>query len=107
MLSRRVALCIDYARHMNRFQNSQYEDPFAIGVNIETGGHVFQLMISNSQSSNEPGFLANAEGEWKTGNVFLGLISLDLIKITYSRYILLFLTRTAKRKHIVYFVIIF
>lgn len=72
MLNRRVALCIDYAMHMNRFEDSQFEDPFAIGVNIETGGHVFQLMISNSQSSNEPGFLSNAEGEWETGDVFLG-----------------------------------
>lgn len=72
MLNRRVALCIDYAMHMNRFEGSQFEDPFAIGVNIETGGHVFQLMISNSQSSNEPGFLSNAEGNWESGDVFLG-----------------------------------
>lgn len=72
MLNRRVALCIDYAMHMNRFENSSYEDPFAIGVNIDTGGHVFQLMISNAQSSNEPGFLSNAEGNWMDGDVYLG-----------------------------------
>lgn len=72
MLNRRLALCVDYAMHMNRFEGSSFEDPFAIGVNIETGGHVFQLMISNSQSSNEPGFLSNAEGNWESGDVFLG-----------------------------------
>lgn len=72
MLNRRVSLCIDYAMHMNRYENSVFEDPLAIGVNIETGGHVFQLMISNSQSSNAPTFLSNAEGNWESGDVFLG-----------------------------------
>ena len=28
-----------------------------LGVDIETGGHVFQLLFSNAQSTNEPGFI--------------------------------------------------
>jgi hypothetical protein len=41
-------------------------------VDIETGGHVFQLLFSNAQSTNEPGFLSNAEGNWGDGDIFFG-----------------------------------
>ncbi|MDG1980071.1 MAG: DUF5777 family beta-barrel protein, partial [Flavobacteriaceae bacterium] len=34
---------------------------------IETGGHVFQLLFTNSQSSNEPGFMSSAEGDMVFG----------------------------------------
>ena len=37
-------------------------------------GHVFQLLFSNAQSTNEPGFLSNAEGNWEDGDIFFDLI---------------------------------
>ena len=39
----------------------------AFGLDIETGGHVFQLLFTNSQSSNEPGFMSSAEGDMVFG----------------------------------------
>ena len=33
----------------------------------KTGGHVFQLLFTNSQSSNEPGFMSSAEGDMVFG----------------------------------------
>lgn len=35
---------------------------------LKTGGHVFQLLFSNAQSTNEPGFISNAEGDWGNGD---------------------------------------
>ena len=63
---------VDYAYNFNRDSNSLFSDPLTIGVDIETGGHVFQLLFSNAQSTNEPGFLSNAEGNWGDGNIFFG-----------------------------------
>lgn len=71
-ISNRVSLNMDYAVNLSRAEESVYNDPFTIGVDLETGGHVFQLLFSNAQSSNEPGFLSNAEGSWAEGDVFFG-----------------------------------
>jgi hypothetical protein len=71
-VSKRMSLNADYAYNFNRAKNSLYKNPLTLGLDIETGGHVFQLLFSNAQSTNEPGFLSNAEGNWATGDVFFG-----------------------------------
>ncbi len=71
-LSKRFSLNIDYVPHFNRASNSAFVNPLTIGVDIETGGHVFQLLFTNAQSANEPGFISNAEGDWAEGKIFFG-----------------------------------
>jgi hypothetical protein len=71
-VSKRMSINADYAFNFNRSKNSLYNNPLTFGLDIETGGHVFQLLFSNAQSTNEPGFLSNAEGDWANGNVFFG-----------------------------------
>lgn len=71
-VNKRMSINADYAYNFNRAKNSLYKNPLTIGLDIETGGHVFQLLFSNAQSTNEPGFLSNAEGNWANGNVFFG-----------------------------------
>jgi len=71
-LSRRMSLNIDYVYNFSRYNRSIYKNPLTIGVDIDTGGHVFQLLFTNAQSSNEPGFISNAEGDWSKGNIFFG-----------------------------------
>lgn len=39
---------------------------------IETGGHVFELIFSNSQAMTEPDVLANTTGEWGKGDIYFG-----------------------------------
>lgn len=71
-LNKRLSLNMDYSYNFNRAEESVYTNPLSIGLDIETGGHVFQLLFSNAQSTNEPGFLSNAEGSWKDGEIFFG-----------------------------------
>ncbi len=71
-ISKRMSFNVDYAYNVNRASNSLFSNPFTIGVDIETGGHVFQLLFSNAQSTNESGFLSSAEGNWSEGNIFFG-----------------------------------
>lgn len=71
-LTKRFALIADYGFHMNRVDNSVFKNPLAMGIEIETGGHVFQLHVSNSQAMFENGFLGQARGDWSDGSVFLG-----------------------------------
>lgn len=71
-LSKRLSLNLDYLYNFNRASNSTFRNPLSIGLDIETGGHVFQLLFSNAQSTNEPGFMSNAEGDWSAGEIYFG-----------------------------------
>ena len=71
-LSKRVSLNIDYAAHLNRTSTSIYNNPLSVGVDVETGGHVFQMHFTNSQGIHEAGFLGNTTGDWSKGDVFFG-----------------------------------
>ncbi len=63
-LSKRMSINLDYVYNFSRYKKSIYSNPLTIGLDVETGGHVFQLLFSNAQSTNEPGFISNAEGKW-------------------------------------------
>jgi len=43
----------------------------SLGVDIETGGHVFQLHLTNSQGLTE-NFLTETTGDWLDGDIFFG-----------------------------------
>ena len=45
---------------------------FSLGWDIETGGHVFQLVFSNSQSMLETQYLAQTTGTWGNGDIYFG-----------------------------------
>ncbi|MEW7290250.1 DUF5777 family beta-barrel protein [Aquimarina sp. 2304DJ70-9] len=71
-ISKRMSFNLDYVYNFSRASKSIYNNPLTVGLDIETGGHVFQLLFSNAQSTNEPGFISNAEGDWNDGDVFFG-----------------------------------
>jgi hypothetical protein len=47
-------------------------NPLTIGLDINTGGHQFQLIFSNSQGTNETSILTNTAGSWSHGHVYFG-----------------------------------
>ena len=62
-LSKRMSFNAEYVYNMSRAEASPFDNSYAFGLDIETGGHVFQLLFTNSQSTNEPGFINSAEGD--------------------------------------------
>ena len=70
--TKRLSINADYIYNFNRSEESSYVNPLSIGIDIDTGGHIFQLMFSNAQSANEPGFISNAEGDWSEGDIYFG-----------------------------------
>jgi len=71
-LSKRWSLNMDYAAHLNRASNSVYKNPLSIGVDLDTGGHIFQMHFTSSQAIHEAGFLGQTTGDWTKGDVFFG-----------------------------------
>jgi hypothetical protein len=71
-LSRRVAFVIDYHYIISGVDKNIYTNPLSMGVDIETGGHVFQLHFSNSQGMNEKAFITNTTDKWSKGEIRFG-----------------------------------
>ena len=69
--SKRMAFTVDYFYRINGRDNDNY-DPLSIGVDIETGGHVFQLHFSNATGMNERAFINETTGSWGKGEVRFG-----------------------------------
>ena len=44
----------------------------SIGFDIETGGHVFQLHVTNSQGMFERAFIGETTGKWSAGDLYFG-----------------------------------
>jgi len=74
-LSKRVALNVEYY-YVYRANASSlpvtYYNPLSVGIDIETGGHVFQIMLTNSQAMREGGFIGKTTGNWSDGGIHLG-----------------------------------
>jgi hypothetical protein len=71
-LGARWSINMEYGLHLNRSSTSLYNNPFSIGVDLETGGHVFQLHFTNSQSMNTNGVFGTSTGDWAEGDVYFG-----------------------------------
>ena len=71
-MTKRLSLNMDYAAHLNRASGSPYRDPLSIGLDLESGGHVFQMHFTSSQGIHEAAYLGNSTGNWATGDVYFG-----------------------------------
>ncbi len=74
-LSKRVSLNAEYFYSYTPHRESldtRYYNAFSLGFDIETGGHVFQLMVTNSQGMREGSFIPQTTGNWFDGDIHLG-----------------------------------
>lgn len=69
--SNRVAVDVEYY-HQMRDLPENIENALAVGVEIETGGHVFQLIFSNAVQMIEKGFLTETSGNFFDGDIHFG-----------------------------------
>lgn len=71
-LGARWSLNMDYGLHLNRADSSPFKNPLSVGIDLETGGHVFQMHFTNAQPMNTNGFLGQGSGDWTDGDFYFG-----------------------------------
>ncbi len=71
-ISKRVALTGDYYYVFPDQLDPQYHNSLALGIDIETGGHVFQLHFTNSLGMVEKQFIGETTGQWGQGDIQYG-----------------------------------
>lgn len=71
--TKRAAVTFEYMARANKFTNATtYYDSMGIGLDIETGGHVFQVHLTNSLGITENQFITKTIDSWKDGGMRLG-----------------------------------
>ena len=74
-LSRRISLNAEYFylfKPSNETLTAAIYNPLSLGIDIETGGHVFQIICTNSVGMEENAFLAHTTGKWLDGDIHIG-----------------------------------
>ena len=84
-MNKRTAFTWDYYYLLNGIQDDVNYNPLSIGVDIETGGHVFQLHVSNSAGMNERAFITETTGSWEKFDVRLGFNLSRIFQISHKK----------------------
>jgi hypothetical protein len=71
-LSKRVALNTEYYYTFDEYKSINKRNSLAFGVDIETGGHVFQIILSNAITMIEKSFISETTGNFFGGDIHLG-----------------------------------
>ena len=71
-LSKRVSLNLEYYYQLPDYKLPGTTNSLAIGVDIETGGHVFQLYCTNSTGMTERTYISETTGNFFEGDIRLG-----------------------------------
>ncbi len=83
-VSKRVALTADYHHPVNTMDSAS-TSPLSVGVDIETGGHVFQLHFSNAAGMNERAYLTQTTGRFFKGDIRFGFNLSRIFQIGRNR----------------------
>lgn len=88
--TKRFAIIADYYMISSDFRknnpNTDFYSPLGLGIEIETGGHVFTMNFANAKAIAENNFLANSTSSWGKGQYRFGF--------TISRMFTLYKPRT-------------
>jgi opacity protein-like surface antigen len=75
-LTKRMAITAEYFYRLNntnlQFTGMPTYNSFSLGIDIETGGHVFQLMVTNSQGLTDRTFIGETTDSWNKGALHVG-----------------------------------
>lgn len=71
-LSKRTSFNIEYYYQLQGSKVPGSTNLFSMGFDIETGGHVFQLHLTNSRAMTESSFITGNTDSWSDGGIYFG-----------------------------------
>ena len=72
-ISQRVAVNAEYYYLIpKQIHSTPATSALSVGVDIETGGHVFQVFLTNAMGENMESIITQTTGKWQNGDIFLG-----------------------------------
>jgi hypothetical protein len=71
-LNKRISLNVEYYYQLPSTQFEGTQNCLAVGFDIETGGHVFQLNVTNATGMTERSFISETTGDFFAGDIQFG-----------------------------------
>jgi hypothetical protein len=73
-LTNHMGLIIDYAHPFSSFRTTGngFYDPLGVGIEIETGGHVFTINVTNARAVSEINYLNDTQSDFTKGQFRIG-----------------------------------
>lgn len=70
--AKRQAITLEYGYRINKYSKDKYYDSFGVGYDLETGGHVFQIHLTNSFGLTEDQYFMYTNTSWENWGIRLG-----------------------------------
>lgn len=70
--TKRQAITFEYCYRINKYSDTRYYDSMGIGWEVETGGHVFQIHVTNSFGISESQFIPATRTSWSNAGIRIG-----------------------------------
>ena len=70
--TRSVAFTSEYYHRLGVKELNPFHNTLGFGVDIETGGHVFQIVFTNTRGLTERAFITETEGDFGDGDIHFG-----------------------------------
>ncbi len=71
-ITKRFAITSEYFVTLPWQIKSPYNPSLSLGFEIETGGHVFQMHLTNARDMADPVYVTETRGDWSKGDIFFG-----------------------------------
>jgi len=72
-ITKRLSFNAEYYALLTPYARERFNNALALGVDIETGGHIFQLMVTNTSGMVERQFIAgDTNGNFFKGDIYFG-----------------------------------
>jgi hypothetical protein len=75
-LTKRFGVVVDYSHPFSDFRKNNssinFYDPLGLGIEIETGGHVFTINFTNAKAISQINYLSDTESKWAGGQFRIG-----------------------------------
>jgi hypothetical protein len=84
-LTKSVALTSEYYYRVNTPENNPFKNTLGLGIDIETGGHVFQLIMTNTRGLTERAFITETTGDFGEGDIHLGFNVTRTFQLKHKR----------------------
>ncbi len=84
-LSKHISLNAEYYHLMPGQTAKDFENSLSLGFDIETGGHVFQLLFTNSDSPQDLYFIPKTTQRWVNGDINFGFNIIRVFGLTGNK----------------------
>lgn len=86
-VSKSMGIIVDYAHPFSSYRqhNSNFSDPLGFGLQIETGGHVFTINVTNARAVDEINYLNNTQSKYSKGQFRIGFTISRMFDFNHNR----------------------